>query len=294
MFVMDSDDASAVLGYISGFSASLETDKRISSVVNYIWGELHPKFDLFLDELARTDNDSFMHVYEWGSSYSENAMEIGNPEARLWRQTLRGRGRNKIASFEFLPSMKPVPVDPILLEPGMNGRSVKEGVHIFYMKATVMELGAEITVSPTLAHYLAYVSGANRSGGVDHRPMGTNKEGSVSFSKGPVIFTAGGGHTTGKFTGAFEGWWNEYAPAILAGEISPTLENDLREDANMMSLLRTRTKSFSITPGSGEGYASFERGRVKAEEIALRRVAKYTARAEASRGSDLRYDINEL
>jgi hypothetical protein len=294
--LVDTAAANMATGYISGIASEVSTDRFVGSVVNYVWAQLAPEFDLFLDELAKTDPHSFMHVYEWGDTAEQNRDEIGRPTARLWKQELMGHGRNKIATFSFKESIKPTPVDPTLLTPGeSNGKSVKEGIHIFHMKATVMEAGMQISVSPKLAQYLAFVAGASSGAGYDAAPAGTNSDGTVAFSSGPVTFIAGGGHTTGKFTGAFQDWWHTMAQDLFDHNIAPVLETELHAatDKGLTPLTHIKTKAFSIQAGAMAGEEDFRSGMAKAIEQMRKLEKNYIAGAMARRTMG-GYEIDEL
>jgi hypothetical protein len=225
-------------------------------------------FDEWLDTVARANPNEFQHVYEWPSRWHRFHETVGQPEARLWRHTLTGRGRSKIASFQFLASKRPSPVDPILLEPGPSGKTVKEGVHIFVWKAPAMEYGMDITVTPKLSAYLAYVYGKKQQdekNGWDFGRRGFRESKmspgmGVQFSDGPVEFEAGGGVTNLQFTSAFVGWWRGVADQSFEHVIRPKLEGDLVNEALLSKAIRrgnTRSKTGSIAAQASKYSADF-------------------------------------
>lgn len=245
-FDFDPSQLNYLHGYLDGMAKSVKTTAYVGSALSYAHALMTPKLDSFIDMVATANKDSFHHVYEWSDTYGVKTT-VGNPAYRLWSHTLKGNGASKVASFNFKASVRPVPVNPILTTPGPGGRSVKEGVHIFYWKAMVMEYGMQIVVTPKLAQYLAFVGSANS--GTKQQDARKNS-GGIVFSKGPITFTAGGGKTTGKFTNIYRFWWAQMAGEVFDREIAPTLSKDLRTDG-IVGRYKNRTKSFSMNNTSG-------------------------------------------
>jgi hypothetical protein len=237
-------------------------------------------FDLWMDNEAKSRPREFQHVYEWPMEYQNYLETVGQPEDRLWRQTLTGRGRSKVASFTFRASKRPSPVNPILSAGG-----VKEGVHIFTWKAMAMEYGMPITVTPKLARYLAYVDDNGNSGGRDEGYSGSNG-GSVHFSKGPVHFRAGGGITFMKFTTAFVEWWGTMSQDHFHNDIAPVLAQGLLDQRAMGAAIRTgknATKDMSITAAPAKNAQTFAEARRLGIEFVNSKTGSYINQAAARR-----------
>jgi hypothetical protein len=268
----------AVNGYILAMTKQVSTPSYIGAVNTYVHSLLAERFNQYLDMIAKVNPDTLHHVYEWPSRY-QGKETIGNPVARLWSQQLKGNGASKTASFRFKASIRPSPVNPILTTPGKNGKSVKTGVHVFVWKAPVMEAGTEITVTAKLAKYLAFVADKEgQSGGSTSRV--NNSE--IAFAKS-TTFTAGGGKTTGAFTGQWVGWWQTMAGAIYDKEIAPRLEKDLNMERELGRLGRRwgnkTTKTFSI----GINNAALVDGETQAMVEMKRLSAGYINQAAARR-----------
>lgn len=287
-----SDDSGAwgLMGYIGAVSAKVQTPAYLNSVLQYTHATLASFFDEWMDALARTAPSTYQHVYEWPEHYQGYMETVGQPAARLWEHTLSGTGGNATASFNFLPSKRPTPVDPILLEEGPDGRSVKPGIHIFIWKAQAFEYGAEIKVEPTLARMLAYVGRDTNSGGSDdgwHHASTHDGGNMVNLSKGPVHFTAGGGKTTMKFTSAYVMWWQTLAQNEFAQRIAPTLRQDLVSESKLNAAIRmgnrSRGKTVNITAQASQDQAAFQ----EAQRLGLAdletKQGEYIRRAAAAR-----------
>ncbi len=254
MITSNINDAQGATGYMAGFSQSLTTPYWIGPYINYVHSELAPQFDLHVDRVARKGTQSkagslLAHVYEWPSTFRAQAETVGMPPFRLWRHKLEGRGSQKTATFKFISSKRAVPVNPILLEPGKTGKSVRKGVHIFHWKAPAMEYGIEITVQPKQAQYLAFVNGKKGQGiDSDQRKNKVNDQG-ITFSKGPVSFTAGGGKHAGKFSAIFIDWWRTDAEKYYNKYVIPKVEKDLALNAET-GIRKGLVKNKSFTMGA--------------------------------------------
>jgi hypothetical protein len=270
---VSADALYGVAGFIEGVAATINTDRYISAVVNYTHATLAEMCDFWIDMYSRSSTETMramQHVYEWPTEFQAYSETVGNPMARLWRQTLSGQGRNKVASFRFIQSKVPSPVNPTLTTPGKKGATVKEGVHIFHWKAKAMEYGIEIKVTPKLAKYLAYAADdATTDSGVDNGLTNirlNNKEdegsGHIAFSEGPVEFTAGGGLNTGQFTSAFVSWWQSQAGIEFDTKVKPRLEADIFNEAKFNMIVKKgnakEAKAMSLTGASFGGAASWQ------------------------------------
>jgi hypothetical protein len=227
---IDTRGYSYVQGFINGFSKGANNANFMSAVLDYTHADLNTRFELMMDIIAAARPKNLMHVYEWG--------QLGKPNGRLWESVLRGRGTDRIATVVWKASKKAVPVRPELLEPGPSGQKVKEGVHIFYWKAPVMEAGLEITVSPVHAQSLAYV----------------NSTGDLVITKKPSTFEAGGGNTKGQFTAVYYDYWTRQAHSDMQKHIMPKLVKDFQLIASKG--IRSRRKAYSI----GGDAAAFKTG----------------------------------
>lgn len=286
MFVSDNSEAFGLMGFTAGLSETVQTDAYINSVLKLTHAKLSMFFDEWLDGEAKARPTELSHVYEWPEEYG-SLDTVGEPSARLWRHVLVGSARAATATFEFLESKVPTPVNPILADEG-----VKEGVHIFHFKAEAFEYGIPITVEPKLAQYLAYViDGANHSGGNDEDPNRFTKNEAVMLSKGPVHFIAGGGKFALQFTTAYVKWWQTMAGNVFNTEIRPTLQQELTDAARYEKAIklgkRSTSKSFNITAQASLDAQTFAEARAAGEAYVLAKASDHIITAAALRSAAL-------
>lgn len=287
------------VGAISGVSETVKTPFYMNAVLRYTHARLSDFFDLWMDNTAKGDMNSFMHVYEWPQKFQNYKETVGNPLYRRWMHTLSGRAGAAQASFQFLPSDRPVPVDPILLTPGPGGRRVKTGVHVFVWKAPVMEYGLPVHITPKLSQYLAYVISKSKDGGNDSDPLRhpnqpEEKGGNVMLSKGPVdLPRAGNGKTWRKFTTAFELFYKTLAQDHMKNDILPQLEHDLVNTVRMQLAMNARSsikmgtsnrgKKLTIGAFAAENNATFRKAKIEAQKALKKQEQKYIQDAAVRR-----------
>lgn len=267
-FSADTLQGEAFAGYLSGLATTVSSKRYIGSVLDYSYQKLSDEFGYAMDLAAQASYAHFNHVYEWGDSWGDHST-VGNPFERLWVLVSTGKGNTRTIGFSFLPSDKPVPVHPILLEPGPNGETVKEGIHIFTWKAPIMEYGLAVTIKPELAKALAYV-----------------KDDEIAFSRHSMTIVPGRNGSIGSFTGFFLKWWGGGpAEKIFDNYIRPKIENDIASEGPLQEVIskyRTR-KQVNVRVGSG---AAFADGKRAAEKNFSRKQSQYIAAA-----AERRYDL---
>lgn len=282
--------ASGFTGHMAGLSIAVRQPYYIGAVLEYVHSRLSRMADAYIDDIARAHPDNYHHVYEWGPDWDSRHALLGNPKGRLWDQYLKGAGANKTAGFTFKPSVVPSPVHPTLLKPGPSGKAVNENVHIFVWKAPVMEAGMDITVTPKMAKYLAYV-GHNVSGGRDSGFRNRNSQG-IAFSEGPVSFTAGGGETTARFTGAWTDYWNNVAPGDFQQYIAPHLTRNLLyayKKGRLGERYGKRTKKSGTINVLNDSQIAFDAAKKEAEAQVKADARDYIAEAKRRRMSEYGY-----
>lgn len=300
-FSADTGGAYGAMGYISGISKSFKTDIYLTAVLAYSRARLALFFDEWMDIEAQADRPAFQHVYEWPSEFGATEETVGVARFRLWKHVFSGSGKNGTASFQFLPSTVPTPVDPILTDPSETGKTVREHIHVFVWKAEAFEYGIHIVVTPHLAQYLAYVAGPNKSGGEDkdlqkHLNIKANEDGedggSVMLSKGPVEFEAGGGKFVGNFTTKYLYWWSNLASGDFDNRIAPAFQAELTNEAQYNDAIklgtRSRSKAINIGAQASQDAATFAEAEAMAqEEMQLRATAWIRAAAAQRRGDQI-------
>jgi hypothetical protein len=226
-FTADTSEANYLTGFLKGVSEQIRTDQHMGPVLKYVHAELAQAFDDYMTAVSTADPSRFHHVYEWN--------QIGNPQAKLWKNVLRGQGGNRTATWTWRASKTIVPVTAEAQDVGV------EAVHIFVWKAPVMEYATNITIRPSRKTGLAFFTG----------PTSDDGRWELRFTKSPIdVQNPGGAQVKGAFTAAFLEWWSETGGA--GAEFSRRIRRVLEQDfANMPNTFkrgtRVRTKTFSIT-----------------------------------------------
>lgn len=235
-FGMSADGAEAFNGYVAGMTKGIKSDAYIGSALEYTHAILSDAFDLWMDSIA-TGNPEYAHVYEWPDEFHDYDQTVGQRSSRLWAHVLVGGNRSKAASFTFLPSTQPSPVDPILLQ---GDDPVKQGVHIFEWKAPAMEYGWPIEVTPQLSRFLAYVGNRGDQGSDAgwHHAKEQSDGNFANFSEGPVEFIAGGGVHNLKFTVQFLTFWKSMANKVFEQQVRPRLQGDMVDESELRKLIQ--------------------------------------------------------
>ena len=150
------------------------------------------KFVKTTNMYARSNKNSFHHVYEW--------QETGRESGRLFRIIKRSGSSGSATIYtKFNNSKKMAPISPILRVPGIDGSYVKRS-GVFKEKASVMESGKPVTfiTSRTIAF-----SPNGRS--IIFMPPG----------KTISIKNPGGKSVSGSFSKHFISWWSINFATIL-------------------------------------------------------------------------------
>lgn len=226
-FSMDPGQTGIVNGYISGVAKNISTRHYIDGAVTFASETLSAAFEEALDLAARAMPERFYHVYNWGEDYGDRST-VGLPQFRLWKLVTTGKGQNRAVGFTFLPETRPSPIEPELLEPGENERSVNSDVHIFMWKAPVMEYGIEVVIRPKLP-------GVKAMAFVDD-------DGEIIFRKGEVRTIPGYRTTTGVFTSTFIAWWSQAAHQVFDTQVKPELERDVITNAELARVAKRATR----------------------------------------------------
>lgn len=132
---------SAAIFYQATVVSKLETNKAFQNTFSKIvFDQIQKDFGSYIDAQARIKPKSLHHVYEW--------QKAGSPEARLFKlNKLPTQGLGVTLSFDFLDSKSSVP----------STRSKRR--YVFKNKATIMEEGIPVVVSPKFAERIVFDTG---------------------------------------------------------------------------------------------------------------------------------------
>lgn len=268
-FGMDGSQAGSWMGYISGFTSKLNTTEYIGSVMQYASSALTNAFELAMDDRARLNPEQFHHVYEWGKDYGSYET-VGNPADRLWKMVITGNGRDRAVSYVFLPSTRPVPIEQALLVPGKKGKTVLTDVHIFTWKATVMEYGLPVSISPKLGKFIVFPD---------------PKTGKIIFTTRTINTVPGKDKLRGNFHTFYNSWWTAVAPVIFDRQIRPFFEKSIKPK-DEKGRFRTWTSAERRNQRGQSATTlikSYEAGVADGVEEAKRQAIDYVARARGRR-----------
>lgn len=259
----DLDDGYKALGFVDGMTAEISTTRFIAPLVEYVHSRMAEAFDDFADAAAKGNYEHFGHVYEDGM--------LGIPQGRLWRHTLSGRGENRQASWEFLPSKLPIftpeervenaePNDPIV-DVDMEHIERLQGEYIFAMKASVNEYNLPVNIYPVNSKVLFV-------------PMfGVDNGFRFLKHSGRQIKNT----QSGKFTYMWTGWWSTTAKNMFDRELKRAIEKDLGKSEKELHRAvppRKRMRSMSLSTVTS-GDAAYEAGRNYAEAYIKGKAQNY-------------------
>ena len=275
-FDVDTSQASAAIGYLSGIAKSIASQRFMDGVTDLTYAKLSEEFGRQMDLVAKSNPDNYHHVYEWRLT--------GIKKGRLWRTKVRGRGSKKIATFEFKASRTPVPSpmeryrsrrdDPIKKVPFDVVKRLSNRKHFFYWKAPIMESAAEVTIRPKYSSVLFVpVDETIRSS-----PRDQNR--GYVFTRHAIQTNPGGEKTTGRFTGFWTAWWSGPAQDVFDVDLKKYFESDITKTNIKQVLARysvaRRGRAASLT----RSQRAYRAGQETAQAFFKLKAGSYKRRAE--------------
>jgi hypothetical protein len=262
-------DGYKVAGFVTGLATEVHTSRYIGPVVEYAHDRMARAFDLEIDNVARGNEASLGHVYEWRM--------LGLPEGRLWRHTLTGRGENRQASWSWQQSTMPIltpqerkdadnPDDPISEVDDEDIKELSDRQYVFHWKAPVIEYGLTVNIVAVNAKAL-FIPSFGAENGFYFAKSSHNQ----MKSKG-----------TGKFTAFWTNWWANGAAKVWDIEVKRTIERDLGQSKRELAKTtagRASSKTFSINTIANNEKA-FEAGRNYAEAYVKGKAKSYAQAAK--------------
>ena len=161
-------DMNNIIGYSTGYIDGIELGKR--QMLYNLGKEIIEVLKEYVDANARLDPSSLHHVYEW--------YQTGSPNARLFDidYTVSNLGLSFKSTFR-------------------QSTSVQRGSTVpFYNKATLMENGISVTITPRKSSVLAF-----------------EDEGEQVFTRKPVtVNEPGGSNVQGSYEKIFDEFFDKY------------------------------------------------------------------------------------
>lgn len=279
-FDVDTRQASAAVGYLSGIAKSIGSQRFMDGVTDLTYAKLSEEFGRQIDLVAKSNPDNYHHVYEWRLT--------GIKKGRLWRTKVRGRGSNKIATFEFKASRTPIPTpleryrsrsnDPIKKVPFKVVQRLSGRKNFFYWKAPIMESNTEVTIRPKYSSVLFVPLGDDPS----VRTTSRDQQRGYVFTKHAVQIKPGGEQTTGRFTAFWTAWWNGPAQDIFDVELKKYFESDItktniKQVLARYSVARNGSRAASLT----KSQRAYEAGQQTAQAFFKVKSGSYKRKANA-------------
>lgn len=231
---IETDKMVRVTEVIDGVGIAVKSNIHINELIKQSNTVITAEFVLHMSREAIANPLKFGHMYEWGG--------IGDPNARLWKHILRGRGAQRQLTFDFKASVKKVPVSSKLRDVGVQQN------HIFTWKAPVLELGLPVSISPQLSKTKTLVFESAFA------PMGSQQRNGLVFYKGTVnIPRQGNDQTWNSFTNEFRTWFSSEAPGQLIKQTmtelaQATIKKSFVEKIRTIRSTKTKVKNFTLTP----------------------------------------------
>jgi hypothetical protein len=160
-------DLKNIIDYSTGFLDGVQIGKK--EFLNNLGPEITEIASQFIDSNARVDYESLHHIYEWS--------RVGDSTARLFdiKFTVSNLGLSFTSNFR-------------------QSQSIKEGSRVpFANKASIMEAGTAVVISPVNAEALRFEVG-----------------GEVIYSKKPIVVQNPGGNTEGQFANVWDMFFGKY------------------------------------------------------------------------------------
>lgn len=205
---------------INTISVTVKSERHINELIKSADSILQNEFVIHMASEALRQPKKFSHMYDWG--------QLGDPNGKLWKTKLKGRGAKRMSVFEFKASKKTVPVSQTLRNLG-----VKQN-HVFYWKAPVLEYGLPVRIYPKLAQILVF----------EYR-------GKVVFRRGMVsIGRQGNTLSWNAFTNEYNDWFSNRSHEVLENQLlkksASTIKNSLYQ--KIKKIATSRKKTFEIKP----------------------------------------------
>ena len=263
----DLSEVGEAIGAIRGMTVAVRTPAYINAVLTLAHDRMAIAFDEAIDLVSEEGRSpSLQHVYDWPQD--------GAP-LKLWKHTLIGLGASREASFEFLPSVRPIPTpqerasnpnDPISLVPPEELARLSQRRYIFQWKAPIMEYNTPVTIRAKNVSMLFIPTGI--------------WEHSFVFAESVQVNNPGGNVSTGRFTAFWTDWWDTAPDDVFESQIKNILEHDL---ANIPIGTRSRNKVASLYVNVGMAQ-SMKIGEAATLKYMEERSAGYRRAVRATRG----------
>lgn len=265
--------AEAIGSYI-GLMEGLETKTYMDTLITKAYARTALEFNKHAAAQAISSR-GLEHMWEYGTAgiSERGVIKYGNPlsqSARLWKNTLIGKGGVKTISFVILPAKSLVPPHDLeeieVAREDMPPLKVETGLrkYKFPNKAAIYESGVNVSLAPRQATMLFIPI---KTEGMPTKYAGDPKKGFVwtqAHTYSPGLMS----DTKGRFTGLFGGWWAGIGAELMSSRMRLEVEKDLVEATTGIRPARKITSAQATSIA-----AAVERGRKKTRKQWTLRVA---------------------
>ena len=266
-FNVDTTAGNQLAGFMQQMAVEMNSPAHIGPVLKLAHAEMANEFTMHMAALAPANPSRFHHVYEWD--------RVGDPNAKLWKDVLRGGGNSRVATFEWRASKSVVPVREDVGE-SKDGNRPKQ-IHVFVWKAPMMEYGTPVTIGPKRGNWIAYFTGPYTTNGDWYQEL--------RFTTHEItVNNPGGTQVVGAFTKEYISWWaHGGADSVFKARLNKIMAMNTRKVAaeGLASIgSRSRRRTYSMqTAGSSE--AAFAAGKAAARKAMSSLEANYIEQAKA-------------
>lgn len=196
------------MGVVGGMLKAMEDPRFQGDFVNHITTKVKRYFMTETIAVNMSGARDLSHVFEWGAQDGRGVATGKSSDIPLFRLTKSGLRDTQLVGYEFLPSMKPVPL-PSPEKYGFKPNKLNYmRRHVFQLKALVMETRSAVIIAPVGSKKLFI-------------PTTSNKRGYIMTSS-PVRVNPGGSQATGQFSEWWRVWFETRAPKIVKAEAELT------------------------------------------------------------------------
>ena len=267
-YTTDFDDIAGIIGTVKGMAKVMNEPRYLDRIITHAYKRTTPEFDTAAAAYGLATG-SINHMFEWGtaginSGRTTRRMQPTDPMSHLWTHHITGNGRNKQASFQFKPSVVPVP-PPTVARTGVPREELDKltgGPYIFSAKAAVMETGVRVTIAPNESEWLFVPFGP---GGPHSYDSGRKKKRNFIFTKSPIE-TIPGKTVAGNFSKFWLVWWGTEGSRVLTDRVQAQIDYQTEQ-----LMAEAALENRAIRP-SKLSTRTFELKVKKAQEFARRRL----------------------
>lgn len=225
---------SEMIGSYIGMSEGIEQKIYMDSIITQAWEDAKPLFHIdAAAEAASTSGLNIKHMYEYGTAGitrgRSKRINPTSPQARLWVDTLTGKGGVKTASWVFRPATQMNPKHTTestggIAQETLDKLRVNTGKkqYRFKQKAMVYETGISVKILPkdAKALFVPLIEGVDGATAEERRK-------GYAWRKHSNTSPGDTSDSTGHFASFFVAWWSEVGHGHMERSMEAQVKGDL-------------------------------------------------------------------